>query len=505
MRFARFRFFSLLLTVFTASAMSMGASSSMAAVGHVRSAIDTAASFPSFSTSASRNEYVVLQAWQTDRLHALKEANPAVKVLVYKNLGFSAQTSSSPTGPSSSGVAYNEAQDSWFLRNTQGERFTSWSFNWLWAMDVGSSSYQKQWASNVISELDSQGWDGVMLDDASPTLKYQYDSSEVAKYPDDASYSAAMESALAYIGPRIAADGKLAIPNFATWAEYPETCNRWLQYVSGALDEMFVKWGKGSGEGYRGEGQWSTQVRDAEYATSHGKIFLAYTQGSVGETQAARYGYASLLLGSDGRGAYAFTPDYSTETWLPEYEFNLGDPLGQQQEDASGIRRRAFEHGLVLVNPTNTTLPVEFGGTYSGSGLTNAREATMQPHTALVMTGAPEAAPVEVTEEEPAEAKEEVVAPIDVTVAVGNDKVHLHWSKGGGKRVLYYRVVRNSRKVARTRHRRRVDRHVSKHRVYRYRIYGLDARGKVIARSRLVRVKPGGPRRKVVQRSRSSA
>jgi hypothetical protein len=255
---------------------------------------------------------------------------------------------------------------------------------------------------------------------------------------------------------------------------------------------MFGKWGRGSGEGYRDEAQWNTQIEEAKYATSHGKAFLAYTQGAVGETQAARFGYASLMLASEGSGtgSYSFTPDYANEVWMPEYEYNLGNPTGAEQRETSGVHRRAFEHGLVLVNPTASSRSVRFGGTYSGSGLTSATEGTMQPHTGLILTGKTEAVKTE---------KSEPVAPIGVTVTVGPEKAHLQWSKGK-TRVKYYRVVRNARPVVRTHRRHRFDRHMAEGHVYRYRILGFSAHHKVIARSKLVRVRPGAHWRKIVQR-----
>lgn len=388
MRSPRTRFFLTLALALSAFGL-IASSAAAASVGHVFPALDSAAT--TTAQTASRNEYVILQAWETGRLHALKAANPSLEVLVYKNLGFSAQLSPSHAGPAPSGVAYDEAPESWFLENRSGQTFTSEHYDWLWAMDVGSAAYQQKWADNVIAELTTQGWDGVFLDDASATMKYQYDPSQVAKYPSDSSYSAAMGSALAYIGPRIRAAGKLAVPNFASWVEYPSTYNGWLQYVSGALDEMFLKWGRGTGEGYRDEAQWTTQLNEVKSATAQGKTFMGFTQGSTGETQAARFGYGTVLLGSNGNASYAFTPNYTSESWLPEYGYELGQPLGEETRGANGVHRRGFEHGLVLVNPTDSSQSVSFGGTYSGSGLSNASGATMPARSALVLTGPPPA------------------------------------------------------------------------------------------------------------------
>lgn len=468
--------------------------------GHVYPAMDTAASTADYSKTPQRTSYVILQAWETKRLKELKAANPSVKVLVYKNLAFSGPASS---GGNSTGVSTSEAADGWYLKNSSGQRFVSEGYNWLWAMDVGNPEYQKKWAENVVNELGAKGWDGVFIDDCNATMKYAYEPSRVAKYPNDSTYSAAMESAVSYIGPRITASGKLAIANFATWVEYPDTYNRWLGYLSGALDEMFVKWGRGAGEGYRDQWQWEQQVEEAQFAAAQGKSFLAFTQGSKGDTQAARYGYASLLLGGDSQASYAFTPNYTSESWLPEYEYDLGKATGAMSAESSGVHRRAFERGLVLVNPTSSTRAVTFGGTYSGSGLTEATGASMPPHSALVLTGTPSPAapptpPVTPPVKTQPPAEPAPVQPIPVTVAVGDNEANLAWQQPKQTKVKTYKVIRNSRSVARTSRLRRVEKGFANGRIYRLQVVGVDRRGHVVARSRLIRVRGSNGRKHIV-------
>jgi hypothetical protein len=467
-----------------------------APVGHVLPALDTAASTANYSQTAAHQSFVILQAWETKRMQELKAQNPSLKVLVYKNIGFAAEqkTTSSSTGVSTQEA---EANPQWFLTNLSGERISSNGYKWLWAMDVGDPAYQRRWAENVIAEIKAQGWDGVFIDDPNPTMKYAYDPTQVAKYPSDAAYSAAMESALAYIGPQVQSSGKLAIANFATWVEYTSTCDSWLKYLSGALDEMFVKWGRNTGEGYRPESQWLRQLEEVKYAASQGKQFLGFTQGSSGETQAARFGYGTVLLGTNGSASYAFTPNYTSETWMPEYEYELGAPTGSETRDSNGVHRRSFEKGLVLVNPTESTQSVSFGGTYSGSGLTNATAASMPAHSALILTGTQEAPALPEKKKKP---KRGTVS-IKVNGTVTANKVALSWTPVTGKQsevqVKVYKVVRDRRPLARTSRRHRVDHRVDRGHAYRYRIIGLDRQGKVVARSRAIRVRPGRHPRKI--------
>jgi hypothetical protein len=469
-------------------------------LGHVYPALDTASSSAEYT--AHRDNYVILQAWETAKMRQLQAANPNVKVLVYKDLAFSGPGSGSNT-TSASGVATDEAPESWFLKNTSGNKFTSESYDWLYAMDVGSQAYQQRWYENVIGEVEAQGWDGVFLDDANASMKYAYEPSKVAKYPNDAAYSAAMESALAYIGPKIQARGKLAIANFAQWVEAPQTYNRWLDYLSGGLDEMFVKWGRGAGEGYRAAWQWEDQVAEAEYAASQGKIFIGFTQGAVGETQAARYGYASVLMGGDDAASYAFTPNYTAETWLPEYEYEIGSATGPQTEDADGVHRRGFVNGLVLVNPTESAQAVSFGGTYSGSGLEDATGATMAAHSALVLTGTSAGGTAETptSPTHPTPPKPPAVIhplPIEVVVTVGDTAAELHWTPSQGSGAVSYQVVKNNKKVATTKKRHQRVGGIAKRKASTLEIVGYDRRGRVVAKSKAFAVrgaKAGQPAR----------
>ena len=104
-----------------------------------RYAIDSSPDLSNLTRTAERSGYVVLQAWRLDELRAIKAANPSTKVLVYKNLSFSAQATD-PSGLSSTGVTYEEAdQIRTGSSGTRGQRFNSSGWGWLWAMDVGNA------------------------------------------------------------------------------------------------------------------------------------------------------------------------------------------------------------------------------------------------------------------------------------------------------------------------------------------------------------------------------
>ena len=101
---------------------------------------------------------MILKPSETARLQQLKAANPNVKVLMYKNLSASIDYPSNAY--LTTGVSYDEADTQhpeWFLLNTSGQRFTHRDYSNLWAMDVGSPSYQQRWADNVLKSLEHLG------------------------------------------------------------------------------------------------------------------------------------------------------------------------------------------------------------------------------------------------------------------------------------------------------------------------------------------------------------
>lgn len=376
------------LATFAALALAVPASAQAQSgvAGHLRVAHDSNPDWSNVTLTAQRHSYVILQPWQTDRLAQIKAANPSTMVLMHKNL--SGATDSQNAGYYSSGVSYqaaNAAHPNWFLKDASGNRINFMGYGWLYAMDVGDPDYQQAWANNVIDELVKNGWDGVFMDNTDTTMKYDFDQYP-AKYQTDTQWQAATRSALAYIGPRIQAAGKLAVPNLGAWGGNPSVGRSWLQYVSGAMDEMFVKWGTAAGSGYADAGRWATQLGSLEYAQQQGKDFLAVTHSSATDRAGALYGWATVLLGANGHASYTMAPDYSSETWFPEYEYAIGNPTGSESTDPNGVHRRVFQNGIVVVNPTTGQLSANLGGAYSGSGLINVSSVSLAPNSAYVLT-----------------------------------------------------------------------------------------------------------------------
>lgn len=357
--------------------------------GHLRIAIDTRAAQADYRATPRRTGVVVLHAWETRRLRRLKVANPRIRVLMYKDLSFMA--AQDREGRLSTGVSTGEAarQPSFYLRARGGRRFTSASYAFLYAADVGDPAYQRRWTHNVLQALEQAPWDGVLVDDANPTIRHHYRVDRVRRYPTDASYGAATGRALGVIGPRLRAAGKLVIANVGDWRLHRPEVRRWLDDVSGAMEEQFTKFGgSGRGTGYLPEQDWLAERAAQADAERKGKWFLGVAHSDRRDRAAARYGWASILLGAQGRSFFSLAADYTTESWFPEFGSRLGAPTGPSRAGPDGIHRRRFADGLVVVNPTSRAARVTLGGRYDGSGLVGASQATLRPHTGLVLVRA---------------------------------------------------------------------------------------------------------------------
>lgn len=380
---------------------------SVPSAGHLRVAIDNAVTTADFSQTAARSSVVILQEWEKAKLHSLKAANPAIKVLMYKNL--SAMLAASPNGNAGTGVTTQEAatHPEWYLTSTTtGAKFNFWGYDYLWAADIGDRSYQDRWAANVLAKLKADIWDGVFVDDTNPTIRYHYNPEQVAEYPSDSAYSAATGSALAVIGPQLTGQGKLVIPNFGDWRNYRTTVSSWLPSVSGGMEEQFTKWGNDPSTGYFTGTDWDRQLAVLKETQAAGKLSLIVTHSTSTDANAARYGWATTLLAGTGKASFSLAENYSGQSWFPEYDYNLGKAVGVETRLSSGVHKRVFERGIVLVNPTLGSVPVSFGARYRGSGLSLSSSTTMAPHTGLILlkedVAAPKAPTAAVAAPEPA-------------------------------------------------------------------------------------------------------
>jgi hypothetical protein len=340
----------------------------------------------------ARYDYVVLQAWEYARIPALKAANPNIKVLVYKNLpstSSNATTNGIDNALLPAGVGYavaNANHPDWFLLDTNGQRIQWSDYPGNWQMDPGNAGYQNEWLTNVRSELQRNGWDGVMLDDTTTgeNEAWHIGSRVMAKYPTAASYTAATRSFLANVCPALRSAGFLALPNIGSTT--PAIWTDWVTLCSGAVQEYWTKWGYNNDQQFSGA-DWDARQQFLSLTEQANRIFLGVTYAPMSDVRSMRYARASFLLDWDGGpSALAFGPNPdSQDPYSPEWSVNIGQPLGARYK-VGNAWRRDYSGGTVLVDPSpSAAQTVSLGSEYSLPDGSKVSSVTLQAVSGLVL------------------------------------------------------------------------------------------------------------------------
>lgn len=225
-------------------------------------------------------------------------------------------------------------------------------------MDPGSPGWREYFIEKVNRFQQDNGWDGLFLDNVDGSLnRFEDWGILLANYPSDAAYQQAIVGFLQEIsrsdfhiaGKPIYANIPFLVDT-GVWFEY-------LQHLDGAMLEAFAV---GWENGYLSKEEWLSQMELAEHTQKLGKDIFLVAQGTVDDIERMRFGFASFLLINNGQAYFRYTNDdaYRTLWWYPEYDIHPGQPVGPRYE-RNGIWYRDFEHGKVMVDPTNHKSNIE--------------------------------------------------------------------------------------------------------------------------------------------------
>lgn len=145
-----------------------------------------------------------------------------------------------------------------------------------------------------------------------------------------------------------AASGKLQIANAADWVLNEADITEYSGKFQGGLIERMQTLDVSLG--------WSGMMkgyRKVMAALTGPKLGICSYQGTMTDYQGMRYGLASCLM-DDGYFAYSDTSKrYYGVPWFDEFNANLGAAVSAPATSAwqSGVYRRDFANGIVLVNP----------------------------------------------------------------------------------------------------------------------------------------------------------
>ncbi|XVS67060.1 putative glycoside hydrolase family 15 protein [Actinosynnema sp. CA-299493] len=303
---------------------------------------------------------VVLNATETMSLRRLKQLNPKIKVLVYKDFSSARNYPGAVVGDVDApflptGIGYFKAQREsphWFAVDTKNNRIEWNSYPKHWQMTVWDPAYQKAWSDAVTAEVVREGWDGVLADNDFSSLKYY--SSAVLKGTEDAAESdrvirEGMDTFLTTAGDALHKAGKMLIPNVS---ESHLTAGRWTAHsrYDGAMEENFGLRDTGTGELLTFKGNEWKELRSQAALGETWLLLITHTKGAREE----RVGYATAALLASPHTCWsgATTKDYRNPDWSRYQDAALGEATETANRLPSGVWDRRFTGGYVAVNPT---------------------------------------------------------------------------------------------------------------------------------------------------------
>lgn len=249
----------------------------------------------------------------------------------------------------------------WFMLDKNGQRILNPDGSKVfYMMDPGNPGWRDFFLQRVIESQKDPNWNGVFLDNIEATLSFrEQDGHLPANYPDDASYQQAVQGFVQHLYTNyFQPNGKLLYANLvsrrddANWTNY-------ITYLDGVMHEGWsIDWPNG----YRSASTWEKHMKLAEQTQAMGKFIMLISQGTQTNTELQKFAFASYLLVANGQAAFRYAnSDVYSEIWMyPNYDLDLGAPLGARYQSGSAWKRD-FTNGSVTVDPVNHTASITQG------------------------------------------------------------------------------------------------------------------------------------------------
>lgn len=299
---------------------------------------------------------VVLDPWETAAAAQLKGADPAVTVLCRKRSSVIDEREPGPVR--STGLSFEEvaATGQCLARDRAGEIITWGDRPGQRQLRVWDPDCRSAWTDSVLRELTGSPFDGVLIDDLD-LGSYPLDlplpdlgSETQLRDAHDALVADAGE-ALAGIGRTLVAsvtDARRSPSRWRSLSAWGGVCEpHWLTTANGRMLDPGAARQQASRIAAGGaSADQLVLVRMPITASLLRRQRLAQAEID----QLVRCGLAQFWVLGGGRGLFsAGSPDGSESHWIPEMQWDLGEPI-EQPEGVVSMWRGEFEHGWAVVN-----------------------------------------------------------------------------------------------------------------------------------------------------------
>lgn len=264
----------------------------------------------------------------------------------------------------------------WFLLDANGQRIRMEPKSDVYRMDPGNAEWRQFFLTRVLEWQSKSGWNGLFLDCLESSLGELERMGQIpAKYPNDASYRAAILGFLEFLRTNYADRPILANItqglDDTAWSSY-------MQYLDGAMQERWaVDWDVSK---YVKESKWEADLARAEKFQNQGKYLILVAPGNKADTNRQNFAFASYLLISNGKAAFRYSnSDVYREVWMYDnYQVDLGTPLGPRYKSGN-LWKRDFSKGVVTVDPVNHTATISTNTQPASTPTTAASPTPMIP------------------------------------------------------------------------------------------------------------------------------
>jgi len=298
-----------------------------------------------------------------DTVKKIKALNPNTKVFLYER----PESQHIPVESAYSDLYNKITNSSWWLTTsgTGGAHVLSGDGSDLYLVNVtqyaskdSSGKTWNQWYPTWLQQkyvTPNPAIDGLYTDNVlyKPRASGDWDLNGTSNSPSDATTQKIYRQGLAQFADNLhGATGKNVLANAADWAIPGATTPEYQGKFNGGLIEHFL--GRSySVEAFAGWGAMMKMYRTVMSTLAAPKYGICSIEGSPTDYQLVRYGLASCMM-DDGYFAFSdISHIYRGVPWFDEYGVKLGSASSGPSTSAwqSGVYRRNFQNGIVLVNP----------------------------------------------------------------------------------------------------------------------------------------------------------
>lgn len=303
-------------------------------------------------------------------------------------------------GLSSSITEVQTSNPEWILYDKNGRVTYSTTDPGEPLLDIREVDVRNQIADDVARRVQAGPYDGILLDAVGVDL---IRSANTPVYTGTKAFTAdqrrsAVEGLLRSIRAKIPSSlvivGGYAWGDGAAYNANVSEAQELATLADGVHIENFVRAPISATTTFKSEANWKKDIDYLAAISQDGKVVLVSTRidDSDVTTDTARvwlnYSVASYLLGKNGPRTY-FQFDVNASLALaddPVLTMPIGAPLEAYTKLSSGVYRRQFSNGIVLVNPTAEQISSDLDTEYKLPGFTELlSKVTLPAHSGLIL------------------------------------------------------------------------------------------------------------------------